>query len=173
MENKIKILDTNVLLDYPQIITKANEYWVIPMCVLREIDGLKMATNPEISKKARKAAVYISKNMDNIEWIIEDSSEKTDQQLLNITKDRNGILITNDVALKVQAIVKGIETEGYSWNEDYTGIYYLNTSNLDTDKYNSILADLLENGYYEISFFNTTTGKNLKSGKYELIIDKN
>lgn len=154
MENKIKILDTNVLLDYPQIITKANEYWVIPMCVLREIDGLKMATNPEISKKARKAAVYISKNMDNIEWIIEDSSEKTDQQLLDITKDRNGILITNDVALKVQATVKGIETEGYSWNEDYTGIYYLNTNNLDRDKYNSTLADLLENGHYEVEDYN-------------------
>ena len=28
-----------------------------------------------------------------------------------------------------------------------------------------------ENGYYEISFFNTTTGKNLKSGKYEFFID--
>lgn len=131
------------------------------MCVLREIDGLKMATNPEISKKARKAAVYISKNMDNIEWIIEDSSEKTDQQLLNITKDRNGILITNDVALKVQATVKGIETQGYSWNEDYAGIYYLNTNNLDRDKYNSILANLLENGYYEVEDYNFSTNEYL------------
>lgn len=149
-ENKVKILDSNILLDYPQIITKANEYWVIPMCVLREIDGLKMATNPEISKKARKAAVYISKNMDNIEWIIEDSSEKTDQQLLNITKNRNGILITNDVALKVQATVKGIETEGYSWNEDYTGIYYLREEDFNRDTYQALCAELYETGKLEL-----------------------
>lgn len=120
------------------------------MCVLREIDGLKMATNPEISKKARKAAVYISKNMDNIEWIIEDSSEKTDQQLLNITKNRNGILITNDVALKVQATVKGIETEGYSWNEDYTGIYYLREEDFNRDTYQALCAELYETGKLEL-----------------------
>lgn len=77
-ENKVKILDSNILLDYPQIITKENEYWIIPMCVLKEIDGLKKSSNPEISKKARKAAVYISKNMDNIEWIVEDNGAAAD-----------------------------------------------------------------------------------------------
>ena len=138
-------------MDYPQIITKDNEYWIIPMCVLREIDELKLSPNPEIAKKARKAAVYISKNMDNIEWDIHDSHpfKKTDDQLLEITKDRDGILITNDVALKVQAIVKGISTEGYSWNEDYTGIKYLNVSEYNDTEYNLILANLIEDGFYE------------------------
>lgn len=53
------------------------------------------------------------------------------------------------MALKVQAIVKNIATEGYSWHEDYTGIYYLNVNDLDMGKYNLILSDLIENGYYE------------------------
>ena len=119
------------------------------MCVLREIDGLKLATNPETAKKARKAAVYISKNMDNIEWIIEDTKEKTDLQLLKITKERNGILITNDVALKVQATVEGIATEGYSWKEDYTGIYYLDVNEMPLETYNTTLSNLIENGFYE------------------------
>ena len=44
--------------------------------------------------------------MENIEWELYDSFNKVDQQLLEITKARNGILITNDVALKVQAIVQ-------------------------------------------------------------------
>jgi len=87
LEKKVKILDTNVLMDYPQIITKDNEYWIIPMCVLREIDGLKLSSNPEIAKKARKAAVYISKNMNNIEWELYDSLKKVDEQLLEITKE--------------------------------------------------------------------------------------
>ena len=150
----LKILDTNILLDYPQIVTKTNENWVIPMCVLRKIDGLKASINPEISKKARKAAVYISKNMDNIEWIIEDSGEKADQQLLHFTKDKKGILITNDVALKVQASVKGIANEGYSWDEDYTGIRYLDISNLNEEEYNTTLANLIEKGYYEEKNYN-------------------
>ena len=63
-----KVLDTNVLLDYPQIVTKDTEDWIIPLVVLKEIDGLKMAANPETARKARKAAVFIAKNMDNIKW---------------------------------------------------------------------------------------------------------
>ena len=66
MEKKVKILDSNILLDYPQIITKTDEYWIIPMCVLREIDGLKLATNPETAKKARKAAVAKDQTLDGI-----------------------------------------------------------------------------------------------------------
>lgn len=119
------------------------------MCVLREIDGLKLSPNPETAKKARKAAVYISKNINNIEWELYDSLKKVDEQLLEITKEQNGVLITNDVALKIQAIVKGIPTEGYSWSEDYTGIKYLDVNELSEAKYNSILSDLIENGFYE------------------------
>ena len=119
------------------------------MCVLREIDGLKQSPSPEVAKKARKAAVYISKNMNNIEWEPYDSLKKVDEQLLEITKEHNGILITNDVALKVQAIVKGIPTEGYSWKEDYTGIKYLNIANFTEIEYNLILSNLIEDGFYE------------------------
>ena len=49
MEKKVKILDTNVLLDYPQIVTKADEYWIIPLVVLKEIDGLKLSKSPEVA----------------------------------------------------------------------------------------------------------------------------
>jgi predicted ribonuclease YlaK len=47
-DKKVKILDTNVLLDYPQVVTREEEYWIIPMCVLREIDDLKKNQNSEI-----------------------------------------------------------------------------------------------------------------------------
>ena len=40
--------------------------------VLRELDGLKRNINNETAFNARRAAVYISRNMDNIYWIDTD-----------------------------------------------------------------------------------------------------
>jgi len=79
-----KVLDTNVLLDYPQIVTKDTEEWVIPLVVLKEIDGLKMNMNPETSRKARKAAVFAAKNMDNITWDFTVEGSSVDNILLDI-----------------------------------------------------------------------------------------
>lgn len=120
------------------------------MCVLREIDDLKKNQNYEIGQKARKAAVFISKNMDNIEFYIPDPPKiATDDQLLSLAKERGAVLITNDVSLKVRAIVMKIDTEGYSWDGDYTGIYYLDIKDMTKEVYDSILAELYETGFYE------------------------
>ncbi len=120
------------------------------MCVLREIDDLKKSQNSEIGQKARKAAVFISKNMDNIEFYLADPKRTpADDQLLLLTQERKGILVTNDVSLKVRAIALGIDTEGYSWDGDYTGIYYLKSTDVPQEVYYSILAELNESGKYE------------------------
>lgn len=148
-EEKVKILDTNVLLDYPQIVTKENEYWIIPLCVLREIDGLKMSSNIETATKARKAAVYISKNKDNIEFNLFEGTGTVDNQLMEITKAERGVLITNDIALKVIARAQGIETHGYTWDETYTGSYKINVDDLTIEQYTELLNKLLEDGFYE------------------------
>lgn len=79
----------------------------------------------------------------------DDPKIKTDEQLLQITKDYDGVLVTNDVALKVIAINSHIKTQGYSWEEDYTGIYYLDVGAMTMDIYNSTLASLHESGIYE------------------------
>ena len=120
------------------------------MCVLREIDDLKKSQNSEIGQKARKAAVFISKNMDNIEFYLADPKRTpADDQLLLLTQERKGILVTNDVSLKVRAIALGVDTEGYSWDGDYTGIYYLKSTDVPQEVYYSILAELNESGKYE------------------------
>jgi len=56
------IIDTNILLDFPQIIEEEQEEMVIATDVLKELDGLKMHTNFDISYKARRAAVVISRH---------------------------------------------------------------------------------------------------------------
>lgn len=144
------ILDTNILLDYPQIVTKDDEYWIVSIRVLKEIDALKISPNPETARKARKAAVYLSKNFQNIEWdMTETPNKSTDDELLGITSANGGYLVTNDVALKVRARTKHIPTTGYSWQEDYTGIYYLDEGDFDKPIFDSIVMELYDNGKYD------------------------
>lgn len=145
------ILDTNILLDYPQIVTKDDEYWIVSIRVLKEIDALKISPNQETARKARKAAVYLSKNFQNIEWdMTETPNKSTDDELLGITSANGGYLVTNDVALKVRARTKHIPTIGYSWQEDYTGIYYLNEGDFDKPIFDSIVMELYDAGKYEV-----------------------
>lgn len=88
--------------------------------------------------------------MDNIEFYLADPKRTpADDQLLLLTQERKGILVTNDVSLKVRAIALGVDTEGYSWDGDYTGIYYLKSAEIPQEVYYSILAELNESGKYE------------------------
>jgi len=105
------VIDTNILLDFPQIIEEETEEMVIATDVLKELDGLKMHNNFDVQYKARRAAVIISHNMDKLTW--DDSLEKerydsVDDKLIQIAKNRNAILVTNDVYLKVKAITKKV-----------------------------------------------------------------
>lgn len=47
------IVDTNILLDYPQIIDIKNVEIIIPTCVLKELDGLKRNQNNDTAFNAR------------------------------------------------------------------------------------------------------------------------
>lgn len=150
MEKDIKILDTNVLLDFPQIVTKYDEYFIVPLVVLIEIDDLKKSKSVEVAQKARKAAVYIAKNKNNLEWdYTRNPNKSVDGILIDIAKERDATLITNDISLKVIAEAEGAKVEGYSWSDDYCGIVYMDVSRYDLDSYNEMLSDLIENGHYE------------------------
>ncbi len=147
----MKVLDTNVLIDFPNIVTKENQDYVISMSVLNEIDSLKLSSNSNVAAKARKAAVYISKNLNNIKFDTRRRSGLVDDQLVELTKELKGTLITNDVALKVKAKVQGIETEGYTWDEEYKGIVYLEDL-VSSDEYDNALAALFETGELNIDY---------------------
>ena len=144
MQN-LKIVDTNILLDFPQIIEEESGIIIITD-VLRELDGLKLNPNFETAFKARRAAVTISRNLDRILFKddYEDSRLPVDDKLLLMAQglDTLGELITNDVYLKVKAHIKGIPTHGYGSSEDYSGVrtLYLQT---DKNKYNADLDYML------------------------------
>lgn len=139
------LIDTNILLDYPQIIEDSNDI-MISTDVLRELDGLKLSSNPDTSFKARRAAVVISHNLDKIKWndMLENQNMKVDDKLLELCKTYGCKLITNDVYLKVKAIIYNVETEGYGIKDDYNGIktIFIET---DENRYNEWLDYVLQN----------------------------
>ena len=143
----IYIIDTNVLLDYPQVVEDKENTIIIPTGVLRELDGLKKHINPDISTHARRAAIYISKNIDNLRWYDCDKFELSklpvDDQLIQIGKDVDGIVITNDIYLKVRCIIQGVKTKGYSPKDDYTGVYYWYVDSIENEKDQEDLSLLL------------------------------
>ena len=143
----IYIIDTNVLLDYPQVVEDKENAIIISTGVLKELDGLKKHINPDISTHARRAAIYISKNIDNLRWYdcekFELNKLPVDDQLIQIGKDVDGTVITNDIYLKVRCIIQGIKTKGYSPKDDYTGVYYWYVDSIENEKDQEDLSLLL------------------------------
>lgn len=139
------IIDTNILLDYPQIVEDRNNQIYIATSVLKELDGLKKHINNDIAFNARRAAIYISRNLNQLLFVSE--CEKwgipVDDQLIKIAKIKNGILITNDVYLKVRATIDGVETKGYNNKDDYTGVEYWYVDSIDNEKDQEDLSKLL------------------------------
>lgn len=145
---KKKIVDTNILMNYPSIVKEDNI--VIATDILKELDGLKLNINPETAFQARRAAIYISRHLDNIEFN-KDYEKRTipvDDKLLLLTSDYSkygaeAALITNDVYLKVRAAAENISTEGYQEQSEYTGIYYW-TIEVDSSMYNKDFETFLD-----------------------------
>ena len=145
---KKKIVDTNILMNYPSIVKEDNI--VIATDILKELDGLKLNINPETAFQARRAAIYISRHLDNIEFN-KDYEKRTipvDDKLLLLTSDYSkygaeATLITNDVYLKVRATAENISTEGYQEQSEYTGIYYW-TIEVDSSMYNKDFETFLD-----------------------------
>lgn len=159
------IVDTNILLDFPQIIEE-NDELVILTDVLRELDGLKLNVNPETAFKARRAAVMLSRAIKNITWNFdyEKIAIPVDDKLLEVSKQLGGTLITNDVYLKVKATIQGVPTSGYGNNSMYSGIRYL-TLDLDENKQHPIL-DKIYNSYNI-----PEEAGNLREGQYLIVQD--
>lgn len=114
--------------------------------VLRELDGLKRNINNETAFNARRAAVYISRNMDNIYWIDTDYMDiPVDDQLLHLSNEKQAILLTNDVYLKVKAEINNVRTKGYSHSDDYDGVYYWYVDSISNSETQNILNNILTN----------------------------
>lgn len=143
------IVDTNILIDSPQIVEDKNMDLIIPTSVLKELDGLKKHVNNEIAKKARRAAIYLSRNIDTITWYdtskMENEKIPVDDQLLKLGELTESTVLTNDVYLKIKCHISNVKTSGFSIKDNYDGIVYWYLNATDPDNYD-VLEKLLQEG---------------------------
>lgn len=141
------IVDTNVLLDFPQIVEDKEHKIIIPTSVLQELDALKKHVNQDTSSNARRAAIYVSRNVDTLNWYNCDRFGKlpVDDQVMEVAKETDGIVVTNDVYLKVKCIINKVQTKGYSPKDDYSGIEYWYIDSINDAAAQEQYAKLLEN----------------------------
>ena len=136
----MKLVDTNVLLDYPRIIEEYDDI-VLHISVLKELDNLKNK-GQEISKKARKASNLIFKNKNKIIFnneIIKD--DYVDDILIYLAKKNNYTIISNDINMLIKCEFENIKSTTYSYPEDnYTGFIKLK-SGIDDNLIAQIYGD--------------------------------
>ena len=129
MSSKKKVvLDTNVLLDNPEILNREDLDIVLPYIVLHELDGLKR--NPELSYPARQAIKIIRDKFKEGTIKITDipkNAETNDEIIVNRAGTENCALMTGDVGASVIALSKGIdvvEENVKTYDEKYIGYSY-------------------------------------------------
>lgn len=115
------IVDTNVLLDYPDVVEKYEEIY-LPSVVLEELDKLKRDKN--LGFKVRRAARIID-SAQNIKFILEDNytmpdgwDDKNDNKIVMCAKKYGLTIISNDLLLKAHAESAGVKCERYHKNYD-------------------------------------------------------
>lgn len=155
----MKLVDTNVLLDYPRIIENYDDI-VLHISVLKELDNLKNK-NQEVGKKARKASNLIFNNKNKITFnkdIIKD--EYVDDILIYLAKKNKYIIVSNDINMLIKCEFENIESMTYSYPEDnYTGI-----TRLETGIDDELIAQIYEG---------TQSSLSLHENEYVFIYDEN
>lgn len=155
----MKLVDTNVLLDYPRIVENYDDI-VLHISVLKELDNLKNK-NQEIGKKARKASNLIFANKNKITFnkdVIRD--DYVDDVLIYLAKKNKYIIVSNDINMLIKCEFENIESMTYSYPSDnYDGI-----TRLEANRDNETIARIYEGGPCNLS---------LHENEYVFIYDEN
>tara|TARA_R110002096_G_scaffold153872_1_gene317860 strand:- start:2222 stop:3388 length:1167 start_codon:yes stop_codon:yes gene_type:complete len=117
-KENLYIIDTNVFIDYPDIISKINKKYpvILSAKVLDELDNLKSKLDNEGKINVQKALKSINRNIDNRDLRMEisdtsllsnDFSKRSpDNLILTVAlkfKSENPILLTSDNGLQIKA----------------------------------------------------------------------
>lgn len=164
----MKIVDTNILLDYPQVIEEEKDLLILTD-VLKELDGLKRSPNNETAFQARRAAITISRNIDVLCFFnnVENENIPVDDKLIKVAKKLDIEIITNDVYLKIRAQAAGAKVESYGVKDNYSGVveFVIET---DENGYNETLDYILQNKEFPKDFY----PKKIYENQYFIIKNK-
>ncbi|MED1863247.1 PhoH family protein [Fictibacillus nanhaiensis] len=150
--DKLVCLDTNVLLENPEII---HDYRVVVLShVIRELEKHKLHMNKDLAYRARRATRYLKQHQDNVvfdfmDYQVQDlrlDENYTDNKIIEACLQKNYSLLTFDLLLDIKARGYGIEvldveSKGYSFDE-YTGVHEIYISSSSEDQ--ELLASLYE-----------------------------
>lgn len=124
-KENIYIIDTNVFVDYPDIISKIDKQYQIILSakVIDELDYLKISLTEEQKKNVHKAIKQINDSFDkrnlkmdtaDLTLLPDDFNKKSpDNFILSVAlkyKDENPIMLTSDNGLQIKAKGLGITT---------------------------------------------------------------
>lgn len=124
-KENIYIIDTNVFVDYPDIISKIDKQYQIVLSakVIDELDYLKISLTEEQKKNVHKAIKQINDSFDkrnlkmdtaDLTLLPDDFNKKSpDNFILSVAlkyKDENPIMLTSDNGLQIKAKGLGITT---------------------------------------------------------------
>lgn len=124
-KENIYIIDTNVFVDYPDIISKIDKQYqvVLSAKVIDELDKLKVTLSEEQKKNVQKAIKQINESFDkrnlkmdtaDLSLLPEDFNKKSpDNFILSVAlkyKDENPIMLTSDNCLQIKAKGLGLTT---------------------------------------------------------------
>jgi predicted ribonuclease YlaK len=141
------LLDTNVLLKYPSVISHFDGEVALSIRVIEEIDGLKKNVNPEVAYEARRASHKILKSLRKIHFDLKVNRKKSvDDSLIELAKKKKYILVTNDLNVIIKCNAQKVQCQTYDKVEtNYTGVQYL-TAEFDEALYNADVEKILDSG---------------------------
>ncbi len=140
------IVDTNILLDYPDIILDKSICPVLPITVIEELDGLK--TKDYRARKALRTLLDSS-----VRFISKDSYKmpegwdpsKNDNKIIMCAKENNFRVLSNDIAVLVKCKEVGVDASEYQ-EAPYTGVITIEGSTEEIlEKYSAVQP--IENQY--------------------------
>ena len=117
-------LDTNVLIDNPDIIFDQSKEFVISFTVIRELDKLKR--NPDLKRAAQHAIqniwyLYKSDKIEilNVPTLLSDSP---DEKIVEDTKNHNAAMLSNDIGARIISKAVGIDISDFEGEDliDYS-----------------------------------------------------
>lgn len=179
------LLDTNAVINQPELIKELDGNIIIPADVLRELENLEtQRRSPELSYQVRKAKRILEAYADDVTFLeltdeyldkfIEDghSLSYVDNRILAMALSHFGdsmleqlVVITNDLLLASKLKAKGISTRKTNQRDvEYEGVVTFRYNKSKEDEYeNEVLADI----------YNETTENllGLVDGQYLEILD--
>ena len=102
------VVDTNILLEEPEILQNKIVHFVIPYTVLKELDDLKR--RPHLRFAARKAIKAINENLNNLTIHgMEIDESINDDKIISAANETKSELFTEDVAMQLKARAHGVK----------------------------------------------------------------